>query len=318
MILTVTLNPALDRTMIVPNFQSGLRHRATETVILPGGKGINVARAAKALGRPVIATGFIGGRKGDQIVADLNDEGILCDFVRVAGESRISTAVVDPTSGVVTEINEQGPEVQPYDLSLLIEKLDYLGKAADVVVFAGSVPPGLEDECYGGLIEHARGMGLVTFFYTYSDPMRLGLKARPDYVFPKMVEAENIIGYEFTGVDDQVSAARTLQEMGGGSVIITHRYGCVAQLAHEEGNRTFVGTMPSVEVVSPLGWNDALVAGYAVRLLEGDSPEECLRFGLGCGAANLISYGAGVLVASDAERYARLVVLEEVPAGTQG
>ncbi len=76
MILTVTLNPALDRTMIVPNFQVGFRHRATETVMLPGGKGINVARAAKALGRPVIATGFIGGRKGDQIVADLNEEGI--------------------------------------------------------------------------------------------------------------------------------------------------------------------------------------------------------------------------------------------------
>ncbi len=112
MILTVTLNPALDRTMTVPNFQAGLRHRATETVILPGGKGINVARAAKALGRPVIATGFIGGRKGDQIVSDLNDEGILCDFVRVAGESRISTAVVDPTTGVVTEINEQGPELE--------------------------------------------------------------------------------------------------------------------------------------------------------------------------------------------------------------
>ena len=111
MILTVTLNPALDRTMTVPNFQVGFRHRATETVMLPGGKGINVARAAKALGRPVIATGFIGGRKGDQIVADLNDEGILCDFVRVAGESRISTAVVDPATNGVTEINEQGPEI---------------------------------------------------------------------------------------------------------------------------------------------------------------------------------------------------------------
>ena len=83
MILTVTLNPALDRTMTVPNFQAGLRHRATGTVILPGGKGINVARAAKALGRPVIATGFIGGRKGDQIVSDLSDEGILCDFVHI-------------------------------------------------------------------------------------------------------------------------------------------------------------------------------------------------------------------------------------------
>jgi fructose-1-phosphate kinase PfkB-like protein len=161
-------------------------------------------------------------------------------------------------------------------------------------------------------------MGLVTFFYTYSDPMRLGLKAKPDYVFPKMVEAENIIGYEFAGVDDQAGAAQKLQEMGGGSVVITHRYGCVARLTYEDGDRTLLGTMPAVDVVSPLGWNDALVAGYAVRLIEGDSPEDCLRFGLGCGTANLVSYGAGVLVAADAERYARLVTLEEVSAGTKG
>ena len=245
MILTVTLNPALDRTMTVPNFQAGFRHRATDTVMLPGGKGINVARAAKSLGRPVIATGFIGGRKGDQIVADLNDEGILCDFVRVAGESRISTAVVDPATNAVTEINEQGPEINSDDLAMLHEKLDYLGKAADVVVFAGSVPPGLDDDCYAELIQHVRTLGLVSFFYTYGDPLRLGIKARPDYVFPKLVEAEKVIGYEFTSLEDRSpQAAKTMREMGAGSVVITYRYGCVAEMADGEGSRTFVGKMP--------------------------------------------------------------------------
>jgi 1-phosphofructokinase family hexose kinase len=314
MILTVTLNPALDRTMTVPNFHVGFRHRATDTVILPGGKGINVARAAKGLGRPVIATGFIGGRKGDQIVADLNDEGILCDFVRIAGESRISTAVVDPATNTVTEINEQGPEIHPDELAMLHEKLEYLGKAADLVVFAGSVPPGLEDDCYAELIQHVRGLGLTTFFYTYSDPLRHGLKAHPDYVFPKLVEAEKVIGYEFTGVEDQIGAARTMREMGGGSVVMTYRYGCVAEMAVGDGSRTFLGRMPPVDVVSPLGWGDAMVGGYAVRLLEGGSPAECLRFGLACGAANLSRYGAGVFLPSDAERLAAGVELEEVPA----
>jgi 1-phosphofructokinase family hexose kinase len=314
MILTVTLNPALDRTMTVPSFQVGFRHRATDTVILPGGKGINVARAAKGLGRPVIATGFIGGRKGDQIVSDLNDEGIMCDFVRVAGESRISTALVDPAANVVTEINEQGPDINPDELGLLHEKLDYLGKAADVVVFAGSVPPGLDDDCYADLIQHVRALGLTTCFYTYGEPLRRGIKAGPDYVFPKLVEAEKVIGYEFGGVDDQIKAARTMREMGGGSVVITHRYGCVAELAEGESSRVFIGTMPKVDVVSPLGWGDAVVGGFVVRLLEGDSPADCLRFGLGCGAANLVEYGAGVFSATDAERFADLVELEEVPA----
>jgi 1-phosphofructokinase family hexose kinase len=312
MILTVTLNPALDRTMTVPNFQAGFRHRATDTVILPGGKGINVARAAKTLGRPVIATGFIGGRKGDQIVSDLNDEGILCDFVRVAGESRISTAVVDPTTNTVTEINEQGPDIQPDDLVMLHEKLDYLGKAADAVVFAGSVPPGLADDCYAELIQHVRRLGLKSFFYTYADPLRLGIKAGPDYVFPKLVEAEKVIGYEFTGTEDQIAAARTLRDMGGGSVVITYRYGCVAVMAERDGGGTFVGKLPEVDAISPLGWTDALVAGYAVRMLEGEPAAACLRFGLGCGAANLIGYGAGVFSPADAERFAGQVELEEV------
>lgn len=314
MILTVTLNPALDRTMIVPNFQAGFRHRATETVTLPGGKGINVARTAKTLGRPVIATGFIGGRKGDQIVAELNDEGILCDFVRIAGESRISTAMVDPNSDSVTEVNEQGPEISPDEFGMLHEKLEYLGKAADLVVFAGSVPPGLHDDSYADLIQHVRRLGLVSFFYSYAGPLRLGIKARPDYVFPKLVEAEKVIGYEFTGRDDQIKAARTMREMGAGSVVITYRYGCVAEMADGDGSRIFIGKFPPVDVVSPLGWGDAVVGGYAARLLEGGSPAECLRFGLGCGAANLIRYGAGALWRSDAERLAELVELEEVSA----
>lgn len=315
MILTVTLNPALDRTMIVPNFQAGFRHRATDTVILPGGKGINVARAAKILGRPVIATGFIGGRKGDQIVSDLNDEGILCDFVRIRGESRISTAVVDPENNTVTEINEKGPEVSQVELNLLHDKLEYLGKAGDVVVFAGSVPPGLPDDVYAELIQQARELGLISFFYTYADPLRLGIKAGPDYVFPKLVEAEKVIGYEFSGLEEQIKATQIMRNMGAGSVVLTYRYGCIAELAQPDGVHAYIGRTPEVDVVSPLGWNDALVAGYVVRLMEGGAPLDCLRFGLACAAANLISYGAGVLLPADAERLCELVELEEVPTG---
>ena len=314
MILTVTFNPALDRTMTVPNFQAGFRHRATDTITLPGGKGINVARAAKALGRPVIATGFIGGRKGDQIVAGLNSEGILCDFVHVTGESRISTAVVDPATNSVTEITELGPEIRPEEIGLMYEKLEYLGKAADVVVFAGSVPPGLDDDCYARMIQRVRRLGAKVFFYTYGDPLRQGIKAHPDYVFPKLVEAEKVIGYEFTSLGDQIDAARRMREMGGGSVVITFRYGCVAELTDGDASRTIIGKMPDVDVISPMGWGDALVAGFAVRLLEGESPTECLRFGLGCAAANLIRYGAGVFLPSEAERLAKAVEMEEVSA----
>src|SRR5918911_5423945 len=111
MIITVTLNAAIDKTLAVPNFQLGRRHRAVEQTSMAGGKGVNVARALKRLGQPVIATGVAGGYTGTRIVEQLTGEGILNDFVRIQGESRTSTAVVDPTTGVQTEVNEQGPEV---------------------------------------------------------------------------------------------------------------------------------------------------------------------------------------------------------------
>ena len=110
MIITVTLNAAIDKTLAVPNFRLGRRHRAVEQTSMAGGKGVNVARALKALGQPVIATGVAGGPTGTRIIEQLTEEAILNDFVRIHDESRTSTAVVDPTTGVQTEINERGPE----------------------------------------------------------------------------------------------------------------------------------------------------------------------------------------------------------------
>jgi len=315
LILTVTLNPALDRTMIVPNFQTGFRNRATDTIILPGGKGINVARAIKTLGRPVIATGLVGGRRGDQILVDLNGENIPCDFVRIRGESRTTTALVDSSSSTITEINEYGPEVSAEEIGLLYDKVEFLSRAAEVVILAGSLPRGVPDDCFAQMIHRLKSSGTRIFFYTYGEPLRLGIKAGPDYIFPKMIEAEKVIGYEFGGESDRARAAQQLQEMGAGSVVITYRYGCVAVLRENGASRTVVGRMPKVDVVSPLGWGDALAGGYVVRMLDGDAPSESLRFGLGCATANLIRYGAGVFSASDAVEFAKAVELEEVPTG---
>src|SRR5881394_546450 len=133
MIVTVTLNAALDRTLTVPNFQRGQRHRASQALTLAGGKGINIARALKHLEVPVVATGLVGGRTGTRIVEQLTAEAILNDFVHIEGESRPSTAVVDPTGGTYTEINEWGPAVRAEELAILIEKLHYLSQGAELV-----------------------------------------------------------------------------------------------------------------------------------------------------------------------------------------
>ena len=116
MIITVTLNAAIDKTLEVPNFRLGRRHRSVAQTTMPGGKGVNVARAVKRLGRPVVATGFTGGPTGTRVVELLTDESILSDFVRIREESRTNTAVLDPTSGEQTEINERGPAVSAQEL----------------------------------------------------------------------------------------------------------------------------------------------------------------------------------------------------------
>src|SRR5437667_9251662 len=152
MIITVTLNAAIDRTLAVPNFRLGRRHRTVEQRTMAGGKGVNIARTLKTLGQPVIATGFAGGTTGTHIVEKLTEESILNDFVRIRDESRTNTSVLDPTTGEQTEINERGPAVSPPEIELFHDKLLYLARGAAIVVFAGSLPRGVDADLYAPLV----------------------------------------------------------------------------------------------------------------------------------------------------------------------
>src|SRR6059036_159083 len=184
MIVTVTLNAAVDRTLTVPNFQRGQRHRASAGVTLAGGKGINVARALKALGVPVVATGLVGGATGTRIVEELTAEAILNDFVRIEGESRTSTAVVDPTGETYTEINEWGPAVRPEELQTLLEKLRYLSQGAEMVVFAGSLPRDVEPGFYADATRDLARRQIPVALDTEGQPLALGVEAEPFLVTP--------------------------------------------------------------------------------------------------------------------------------------
>src|ERR687889_278704 len=198
MIVTVTLNAALDRTLSVPNFRLGRRHRAVDSTTMAGGKGVNVARALKALGQPVIATGVAGGHTGTRIIEQLTGEAILNDFVRIGDESRTSTAVVDPTTGEQTEINERGPDVSEAELELFVDKLLYLAKGAAVCVFSGSLPRGVPDELYGRLIAEINRLGVLTVLDAEGESLRLGTRPEPGIVTPNEPEAEELVGHEFS------------------------------------------------------------------------------------------------------------------------
>jgi 1-phosphofructokinase/tagatose 6-phosphate kinase len=292
-IVTVTLNAAIDRTLTVPNFQLGQRHRASAGLTLAGGKGINVARALKQLGVPVVATGLAGGRTGTRIIEELTGEAILNDFVRIADESRTSTAVVDPTGGSYTEINEWGPHVEPEELDMLLEKLRYLSSGAEFVVLAGSLPRGVDPAFYGELIRELSRRQVPTVLDSEAEPLRLGLEAEPFLVSPNQREAEALVGQEFYERQDFALALEHIAELGARNVLITNETGCFARLREGRKTRRYRAVAPQVEVVSVVGSGDVLLAAFIAAHAAGRSAEDALRSAVSAGAASTLEVGAG-------------------------
>jgi len=293
MIVTVTLNAAIDRTLTVPNFQRGQRHRASAGVSMAGGKGINVARTLKALGVPVVATGLVGGTTGTRIVEELTTEAILNDFVRIDGESRTSTAVVDPAGGTYTEINEWGPAVGPEELQTLLEKLRYLTQGAELVVFAGSLPRYVVDDFYAEATRELERRHVPVVLDTEGEPLRLGVEAEPFLVSPNQVEAEALVGQEFHDDEDFLLALDRIAEMGARNVLITTEGGCFALLREERKSRRFRAVAPMLEPVSTVGAGDVLLGAFLAARHGGRTSSEALRAAVATGAASTLEVGAG-------------------------
>jgi 1-phosphofructokinase family hexose kinase len=312
MIVTVTLNAALDRTLTVPNFQRGQRHRASGGLTLAGGKGINVARALKRLDVPVVATGLAGGLTGTRIVEQLTEEAILNDFVRIADESRTSTAVVDPTSSSYTEINEWGPHVEPEELEMLREKLRYLATAADVVIFAGSLPRGVEDDFYGDLVRELNKRSVGTVLDAEGEPLRMGTAAEPFLVSPNQREAESLVGQEFHEDQDFIQALDDIAELGARNVLITQESGCFALLREDREVKRLRAVAPEVEPASTVGSGDVLLSAFLAARESGKPIDEALRSAVGAGAASTLEVGAGRFDPREASRLAGGVEVTEL------
>jgi 1-phosphofructokinase family hexose kinase len=314
MILTVTLNTAIDKTLAVPNFRLGRRHRTVEQTTMPGGKGVNVARVLKTLGAPVIATGLAGGATGTRIVEQLTQLSVLSDFVRIREESRTNTAVIDPTTGEQTEINERGPSVSEQEIELFVDKLLYLAKGASMCVFAGSLPRNVDADVYASLIRELKRLDVETLVDTDGDPLRRAVRAEPGVISPNVLEAEELVGHEFNDEEDHVIAVREMAALGASEAIMTAPDGCYAHMAPKDP-----GLPPSlyrlrvrpgaVEPRATVGSGDAFLAGFVAARYNGRPSQECLIRGVACGAESTRHLGAGLV---DPGQVERLVVEIEV------
>jgi 1-phosphofructokinase/tagatose 6-phosphate kinase len=317
MIITVTLNAAMDKTLEVPSFTPGRRHRTVDQTTMPGGKGVNIARTIKQLGQPVIATGLAGGATGTRIVEALDAESILNDFVRIQDESRTNTAVMDPTTGLQTEINERGPAVSGQEFALFCEKLLYLSHGASICVFAGSLPRGIDQGVYHSLIRDVRRLGVTTVIDTDGEPLRLAMRAEPDVVSPNELESEELVGHEFNDAEDRAMAVVEMTRLGAREAIMTVSDGCYARILENGAQSLHRVRIEEQEARSAVGSGDAFLAGYVAARYSGQEPVECLRFGVACGAESTQHFGAGIIDPGRVDRLLHEVETERLEIGAE-
>ncbi|MGW4686736.1 1-phosphofructokinase family hexose kinase [Streptomyces sp. NPDC004244] len=286
MILTVTLNTALDVTHRVPRLTSHATHRVTAVTERPGGKGLNVARVLAALGRPVTATGFAGGRTGAAVRELLADcPGVTDALVPCAGPTRRTLAVVDESSGDTTQFNEPGPLIGSGEWAEFVERYGALLAGAGAVALCGSLPPGVPVGAYAVLVRAARAAGVPVLLDTSGEALRRGIAARPEMVKPNAAEVA-----ELTGSREPVQASRDARRRGAHAVVTSlGPEGLLA--ATPEG--TWQAAPPRPLSGNPTGAGDSAVAGLLSGLVEGlDWPDRLSR-AVALSAATVLAPAAG-------------------------
>lgn len=292
MLLTVTPNAALDKLYVLEHFAVGRVHRPTDVRVFAGGKGINVARAARTLGADALATGFLGGHTGGELRERLVREGIPEAFQQIAGETRLCLAAIDTVARTQTEINEPGPFVTEDEQRAFRDRFLSLLEMSETVAFCGSLPTGVAPEFFQRLLADANRKGARTVLDTSGEAFELALQERPTIVKPNAAEASALLGREIETVGDAAGAARELLARGVSIAAVTLGR-CGAVLADASG--AWYAQPPEVDFASAVGSGDSFVAGLLVALDAGGSPTDALRYATAAGAANAATLGAGCL-----------------------
>jgi len=287
-IVTITLNPALDHTVHIPQFQTGEVNRAQQQRIDPGGKGINVAKVVRALGYPVAVTGFLGQDNSKVFNEYFQRKAIDNFFVEVTGAARVNIKIVDDHNGQVTEINFPGLISTSPDLAKLTGVIRRLTDDRQYFVISGSLPQGLPDTIYGQLIEILKGQRVKVLLDSSGAALREGIKALPDAIKPNLEELSQLMGKSLEKENDIRKAIAELLAGGIKQVVVTlGSQGAI--IADKE--QTLRVRPPAVIAKSTVGAGDALVAGFVVGQTRGLSLAECARLGTAAATASVIQPG---------------------------
>jgi tagatose 6-phosphate kinase len=285
-ILTVTLNTALDVTYRVPALRPHTSHRVTEVRERPGGKGLNVARVLAALGHEVTVTGFVGGATGRVVQDQLTGTERVSDaLLPVTGATRRTIAVVDARTGDTTQLNEPGPLITPAEWSAFQEAYEGLLAGADAVALCGSLPPGVPVGAYAVLVRTARAAGVPVLLDTSGEALRRGVAARPDIIKPNADELA-----ELTGSHEPLRATQDARRRGARSVVAS--LGADGLTAATPEGR-WRATPPARISGNPTGAGDSASAGLLSGLVEQLPWPARLARAVALSAATVLSPTAG-------------------------
>ncbi|MFC1415218.1 1-phosphofructokinase family hexose kinase [Streptacidiphilus cavernicola] len=306
MILTVTLNAAVDVTYQVDELVPHGSHRVLHTTERAGGKGVNVSRVLAALGHDTVVTGLVGGAAGEQFRAELRAAGLADQLLPIAGETRRTVTVASRADGDATVFNQAGPDVSRQEWDAFTALFTQLARDAEVVVLAGSLPPGLLSDSYAELTHLARAAGASTLLDTSGPALRDALSAAPDLVKPNAAEL-----LEVTGCRDIPGAAGQLRAMGARAIVASQGpEGLSAYTVRE----IWQARPPELVWGNPTGAGDACVAALAVGMAEGSSWPDRLRDAVALSAAAVLAPIAGDFDADAYHRFQPDVILEQFHA----
>ena len=288
MIYTVTLNPALDKTVTVPGLTVDEVNRIVEVREDPGGKGINVSKVIAKLGGKSCALALLGGTVGEKIKGMLERDGIDVWAFEVQGETRTNLKVVDPKLDTHTDINEPGPEITIATLDDLLEALVASISRGDIVVLSGSLPKGAPVATYAAWSRACAKAGAKVFLDADGSALSHGLGARPYLAKPNDAELSRLCGHELNDVDDIAEEALRIVNGGVGRVVVSMG-GAGAVIADE--NHVLLARSPKVPVGSTVGAGDSVVAALAYAEEQGMGLADAARLAMATGAANVMQSG---------------------------
>lgn len=311
MIVTVTMNPAVDKTIKLEELKRGRLNRVDHAELDAGGKGINVSKTIHALGGNSVATGFWGGNSAAYIKDALADYQIQMDFIELDGETRTNLKIVE-LDGLLTEINEAGPVVEMDQVEQLAKKLDELAGEDTWFVFSGSVPRGVSADIYEKLIRQVKKKGAKTVLDADGELFRNGIKACPDVIKPNRMELERYFGEP--AADDEIL-------IGMGKKILSQGIK-LAAISLGQGGAIFMTEkitygVPAVEVPvnSSVGAGDALVAGLVYSIEEGKSFEDAIRVAVATSAGAVMTAGTKPPTSEMVQKLEERVHLFEISTG---